>query len=157
MPQIYESRGTFDALVPLLNGEYDGDPVCETFQFVTDNIQGFAKTAAWNSDLYENCITPSYNQGLVVESWLHGDSPLGPTCSPYAVVDVVTLNFGATSFSNYDDHSKWAVGNHTNLVCFSDINRMESQFARNGAGFCFEDAGLWMSMLGVVISTDSNC
>lgn len=163
LPQIYESRGTFGALADLLAGDYNGDPVCETFQLGSAGpvgIVGFAKTAAWNSDLYEGCIAPYFSEGFVVESWLHGDSPLGPTCSPYQVSDVEMLNFGdgQVTFSNYQDHSKWAVSNTDSaVVCFCDINRMESQFARNGAGFCFQDNGLWNAMYEIVDSTDSEC
>ncbi len=171
VPQIYENRGTFDTLTALLEGAYNSNPVCSVFTLTSSNkeIIGFAKTAAWDSDLYEACISAHLDKGFAVESWLHGNSPLGSTCMPYEVTDIMTLSFGVSdtladgtgedgvSFANYEDHSKWAVSNSGQIVCFADINRMESQFARNGAGLCFQDSGLWQAMRAIVNSTDSEC
>lgn len=157
LPQIYESRNTFDALETLLEGGYNGDPVCQFFKMAGASLVGFSKTATWNNDLYEGCIAPEFMQGLTVESWLHGSSPLGASCTPYVVADITDLQYDSTYFSNYDDHSKWAIVESGDYVCFSDINRMGTQYSRNGAAFCFEDSGLWNSLSAAIHDTDSNC
>jgi deoxyribonuclease-2 len=121
----------------LLEGQYNIAPVCK------HSGQIFAKTTAWNDDLYAACITPFYGADCAVESWLHGSDPEGPYCGKQTTVDVQTVQFpGAPSFSTMDDHSKWAVFNDNMTVCFGDINRMLSQYERGGAAVCIKDGAL---------------
>lgn len=163
LPQIYESRGSFPSLDVLLNGGYNGDPVCQHFKLISTAVIVFTKTAAWNQDLYNACIAPTFDQGFAVESWLRGDSPLGPSCETNTVVDVQSVLMGGAAgdaYNSYDDHSKWAISTGSEeqgYVCMSDINRMESQFARNGGAVCFQDAGLWTALNSAIQSTDSDC
>lgn len=163
-PQIYEHRGSFKSLDALINGNYNGNPLCQHIKLISKGgtgVVGFAKNAAWNQDLYDACIAPTFMIGFYVESWLHGKVPVGPSCAPYVVADIqsVQIDFDVV-YSSYSDHSKWAISMASEMsgyVCVSDINRMESQFLRNGGAFCFHDDGLWTSLTSSVRSTNFNC
>jgi hypothetical protein len=103
LPQIYESQYTVvvPAVLQLLEGQYNIAPVCK------HSGQIFAKTTAWNDDLYAACIAPFYGADCAVESWLHGSDPEGPYCGKQTTVDVQTVQFpGAPSFSTMDGPRK---------------------------------------------------
>lgn len=164
LPQIYETEQPLEPILPLeqlLNGFYNSSPVCNITQLSTATL--FAKTAAWNADLYADCIAPALSSSLSVESWQHGDYPEGAACQPavqYNTVDIQTLNYGipsgspSTEFSIMDDHSKWAIAAST-TVCFGDINRVTSQYERNGAAICIEDEQLWKYLSLAIVSQES--
>ncbi len=170
LPQIYEYSINLTATTVSINniieGSYNSTATC--IQIAAAQQQRlFAKTAAWNADLYAACLAPALQQPLTVESWQHGTLE-GPVCQPavpYNTVDVQTVDFGyasgttPTQFSIDDDHSKWAVTatNTGDTVCFSDINRVTTQYERNGGAICIVDAQLWKYMTLAVTSTDSDC
>lgn len=160
LPQIYESELPLIVTEPF-NGFYNSSAVCSIVQLPTATL--FAKTAAWNADLYADCIAPALSSSLSVESWQHGDYPEGPACQPavsYNTVDIQTLNYGipsgsvSTEFSIMDDHSKWAIA-ASPTVCFGDINRVTTQYERNGAAMCIEDALLHKSLQLAIVSQES--
>ena len=161
IPQFYDTQLPPIVSVPF-NGEFNTSPVCIN-KTLSDAVTVFAKTAAWNADLYADCIAPVLSSPLSVESWQHGDYPEGAACQPtvpYNTVDIQTLNFGIpsgsppTTFSIMDDHSKWAIGNIP-IVCFGDINRVTTQYKRNGAAICIEDGQLWKSMTMAILTQES--
>ena len=72
------------------------------------------------------------------------------------VLDIQDVSYpGGLAFSEYNDHSKWAVGLESDWFCASDINRMTTQAARGGAADCFENAELATAMRNAVTSCDS--
>lgn len=90
-------------------------------------------------DLYFDVVAPSLHTALNVETWQHGaSSNLGSWCgqgsaTDYAVYDINYLNLPyGINFSNYDDHSKfavatWPVNQPSNpWVCIGDTNRQVS-------------------------------
>lgn len=113
IPDIYDTRitdNTPSALADLAGGAYSTAAACSSSSFSTQggaNITYFAKSTQWNSELYADCIAPAYKQALAAETWLHGASPCGASCTGYRVYDVKDVSYagGALSFSNYDDHS----------------------------------------------------
>jgi hypothetical protein len=59
------------------------------------------------------------------------------------------------AFTEYNDHSKWAVGLSEGYVCASDINRMTTQFERGGSAFCFKDETLAAALRDAITGADS--
>ena len=168
LPDIFETNYSphihpFPALESLLAGAWDDWATCDTFTIRMDGddtIHGFAKTAAWNDDLYAACLAPQLGTALAAETWTHGAAePAACTPKwPYDVLNIKSFNWAGYSFVNYDDHSKWALplkgSGAEGVVCFSDINRVYSQYARNGAAFCLAAPALW-NALHDATTTDS--
>ncbi|EFO20585.1 deoxyribonuclease II family protein [Loa loa] len=113
----------------------------------------FAKTRAFNKDLYFDLVAPALESSLKTETWQHETSRnrnLHSWCRKYSsfkVLDVkkVILPFNIT-FPNAFDHSKFAVATldaHKVLmpwICIGDINRQESQLLRAGGTMCFANS-----------------
>ncbi len=146
-PHIYETGGDFSsfpsAVGNLANGEWRADPICQqtAVQFGGLVATVFAKTPAWNADLWSACVSPALQSNLWVESWLRG-SEEGPSCQGvWQTLDVQNLAWGSTTWKSYDDHSKWAYAQNTTspTLCIGDINRMTTQFERAGGAICFSD------------------
>jgi len=161
VPGIYDSRvsvGTPAALLALADGAFSAAPVCDSISFETVggvNITYFAKSTQWNNELYSQCVAPALQTSLLVESWIRGSAE-GPSCNGATTVnDVQSLSYpGGLAFTEYDDHSKWAISIDATLFCASDINRMTTQFERGGGAYCFESA-LAQSMASVITKTDT--
>ena len=113
----------------------------------------FAKTPAWNADLWSDCVAPALQSDLWVESWLRG-SEEGPACNmQWKTLDVQNLAWG---WSESSDHSKWAVALNTTAptLCIGDINRMTTQCARAGGAVCWETS-LKAAFNGAVTATNT--
>ncbi|KAL3989973.1 Deoxyribonuclease II family protein [Acanthocheilonema viteae] len=110
----------------------------------------FAKTHAFDKDLYFDLVAPTLKSSLKTETWQHEtlrNKNLKSWCrkqSPYKVLDVkkVTLPFNI-SFPNALDHSKFAVAIFDAgkvplpWICIGDINRQRRQLLRAGGTMCF--------------------
>jgi deoxyribonuclease-2 len=157
-PQIYDTGGPLEstsvAFQALATGEWRGDAICE--RTAIGPLTLFAKTSAWNADLWSACVAPALESDLWVESWLRG-SEEGPACSgQWKTLDVESLawDWSETSsnlrgykpihlspnWSEQSDHSKWAVAPNATLptLCIGDINRMTTQYARAGGAVCWQ-------------------
>ena len=163
VPSIYDQRiqPTDPAsLQQLAAGAASTDPMCATFSFQTPanrNITLFTKSTQWDNELYAECIAPTLQESLVVESRVHGSAE-GPACNTLSVLDIKGLALpDADPFSEYDDHSKWALAASaaSSWICPSDINRMTSQFARGGSAFCWKEPTLAAALRTAITSTDS--
>ena len=67
--------------------------------------------------------------------------------------NVITIQIDEEiSWERTYDHSKYCLSekDQHNLVCFSDMNRMESQRNRGGAAFCLQKANVWKAMKKLV-------
>jgi deoxyribonuclease-2 len=143
-PQIYDTGGDLAAtpasFQALATGTWRADATCEQTNPVTlagTPLTVFAKTPAWNADLWANCVAPALSSDLWVESWLRG-SEEGPACNgQWHTLDVQSLSWG---WVEHDDHSKWAVALNATAptLCVGDINRMTTQYARAGGTVCWE-------------------
>jgi deoxyribonuclease-2 len=163
VPGIYDARVSAKTPAPLAalaDGAFSTSAVCDFVSFETVggvNITYFSKSTQWNNELYAECVAPALQTSLYVESWIRGSAE-GPACSgAQKVYDVQGVSYpGGLAFSEYDDHSKWAVGSEgSDLFCASDINRMTTQFARGGGAYCWVDAGLAGAVTGSISSADS--
>jgi deoxyribonuclease-2 len=161
VPDIYDSRVTASApasLQALANGAISLDPVCTNTTVPTSGgleLAYYTKSTQWNNELYAACIAPNEQTPLLVESWIRGSAE-GPSCGAEPVLDVRNVSYPTgIAFSEYNDHSKWAVSSTSDLVCASDINRMTTQYKRGGSAFCFHDATLAASLRSAAIVTDA--
>ncbi len=157
IPNIYDSScvgseclGNFANVIA---GEYNTSAICTQWE-LHNLYMMFQKTTQWGKDLWADCVGIYYRNNLQVESWIHGNA-IGPTCWPFNTVDISTLDFLGHAFSEYNDHSKWAIGDSP-LVCFGDINRMTTQYTRGGGSFCWSDRDLW-NILSKGITSANQC
>lgn len=166
VPSVYDSRISGDApagLAVLAGGAFRTDPVCDSTAFSTAgglNVTYFAKSTQWNNELYAACVAPALQTSLAVESWIRGSAE-GPACPAGGGVDVLDVSGvsypGGLAFTEYNDHSKWAVATDSGAdwFCPADINRMTTQFQRGGSGYCFKNGGLAAAMRAAITGTDS--
>lgn len=158
-PDVYDSNypNAPTYINNLINGKYDDTKICGSYN-LNSAVTQFYKSKDFGADLYNDCIGLHYNSSLEVESWVHGNDPVGPECGTnndnLSTLDVQQVQFTNDNWSIWDDHSKWAVG-QSPLVCFGDINRMQSQYVRGGGAMCFQNSALWNAMNSIVASTDS--
>ncbi len=146
-PNIYEFsltdeiKNTYSNITSLTQDHYSEESIC-AYHPIT-SVKGiehivFGKSKEWNNDLWSACVSPFLQTNLSVESWIRG-SAIGPSCDTYEVTDVKYVNFpNFQSWSEYDDHSKWATSNDGLWTCHGDINRMTTQFQRGGGGICYK-------------------
>lgn len=152
-PNIYDVGATpsvSTAVQSLAAGEFKTDPVCSVVDLTLPGMEAtlFGKTPAWNADLWSACVAPKMGVDLAVESWLRG-SEVGPVCNgPEWTVDVEEVDYGGGfTWSEYNDHGKWAVAAPTlgeravdpngTIFCIGGINRMTTQYARAGGAVCW--------------------
>lgn len=144
-PRVYDGSLPSPALpTPLIDCSYIP---------VGDRIV-IAKPSIYQVDIWSTCIAGHFSTDLQVISWVHGTTD-GPSCGQTDTVDIseITYPFGE-SYSNYDNHAKWGVGTSP-LVCFGDLNRVESQMQRSGAVLCWKDLEIYNSLTAIVASTNS--
>lgn len=152
IPSIYEAAITNAVatqapnISALIKGKTSSAAICANHTLSTQAGKIFSfytKSTQWNKDLWYSCIAPSLKKDLLVESWIRG-SAIGPSCSgSYQVYDVQAVDFSedpSFSWSEYNDHSKWAVSTDGEITCVGDINRMTTQYVRGGGAICFKGA-----------------
>jgi len=135
----------------------------KTIQFTLSsrlNIVGFFKNPYYESGfIFENVMVPFLQDSLLVESW--GRPYQAPSCDiagGYQTENIKTIqlcNDEEGSWTDVDDHSKWAITKTKKYVCSGDMNRMTSQDLRGGSFFCFEDTNFWSLLNGIIRSVDS--
>ena len=155
-PQIYDSQLSkaneqkYVYIKELIEGKYSKEPECVVRPFTSQagglSFKVYAKTGAWNNDLYAGCVTPEQDDTLWVESWIRGSAE-GPFCplSKHDTLDIKSLDFAlgeGSAWRESQDHSKWAITKNKHMVCMGDINRMTTQYSRGGGTTCFEDPKL---------------
>jgi deoxyribonuclease II len=146
-------------LTALFNGYYSREPICtqQTFQTVGGMIfNTFEKSTQWNSALWDNCVAPFYQTGLIVQSWLQG-SRMGANCSGSVSIQDITSVWFSQEFSwkNPNDHSKWAVSQSKQVVCMGDINRVYAQAMRGGGAVCLSEPNYVQALVTAHIQTDA--
>ena len=112
----------------------------------------FAKAGKANVDLYESIISPYYNDGMLLQTW---GRPYEQNFCPsggyqYANENINEIQIGKYWWYGYYDHSKWGIGINTQMVCYSDINRMYSQWVRGGGAVCTLNTGLYNYMSKII-------
>ncbi len=146
-------------LTAMIHGAYSTQPLCihDSFQTVGGmKFTTFTKSTQWNRALWDDCIVPYTQSGLIVQSWLQGHA-IGANCSgPYSITDVQSIKFSQEcSWTNQHDHSKWALSVDHSFACFGDINRVESQALRGGGAICLTEPNYVAALSDAIITTDS--
>lgn len=161
-PFIYSSKlpsniaTEFPLLSKVIAGEYQKlEPYTSTVPFQSAHgafFMHFAKAGNFGKDLYFDLVAPTLHVALFVETWQHGSSTspnINSTCLPPNIYQVfnaknISLPYNI-SFTNYWDHSKYAVATMVNgampmpWICIGDINRQEHQLVRGGGTMCLLD------------------
>lgn len=166
-PHIYNSvispglATQYKNISALIQGGYSKAAICSYQTLATVGGMAFdlfAKSTQWNKDLWDACVAPAYKSDVLVESWIRGSAE-GPDCptSGYDTLDVQGLDFGFVngSWSETQDHSKWGLAINASRVCFGDINRMTTQYARGGGTACWEDSYMAKVLHAAVTGMDS--
>lgn len=160
-PNIYDVGATpsvSTAVQALAAGEIKTDPVCSVADLALPGMGAtlFGKTPAWNADLWSACVAPKMGVDLAVESWLRG-SEVGPVCNgPEWTVDVEEVDYGGGfTWSEYNDHGKWAVDPNGTIFCIGGINRMTTQYARAGGAVCWHTP--LAAVFAVAITSQGSC
>ena len=147
-PHVYDSAvaaGTGGNVTALATGAFANPATCAGLDFAVGStmVTVFAKTPAWNADLWAGCVAPALRTDLWVESWIRGSAEGANCTGGYDVLDVQAVAFTTSSndgsWTEYNDHSKWAVSPTGEAICFGDINRMTTQYSRGGAAYCMRD------------------
>ena len=104
---------------------------------------------------YDTTMRESYNDNFYVRTWSR------PSLAPaqfdkYNLVNVLEVKYDSFFYGENKEHSKWAIANEKNIVCFSDLNHCESQSDRGGNIVCFENNKLHNIMKNAIITTDEN-
>ena len=102
---------------------------------------------------YDTTLGFEYNDNFFVRTWTR------PSLCPsihgkYNIINVLTVGFGSYTINSSGEHSKWAVAETKNIVCFSDLNHTTSQIKRGGHIVCFENKVLHDFMLKSIKETD---
>ena len=103
---------------------------------------------------YDITIREAYNDDFYVRTWSR------PSLAPaqydtYNLVNVLEVKFGSYSYPITKEHSKLPIYENKNIVCFGDLNHVESQKDRGGHIVCFENDKLHSIMKNAIVSTDS--
>jgi deoxyribonuclease-2 len=120
------------------------------------SFTAFAKSWAWNDELYESLVAPKFNADFYTETWQNGRGKVGSYCHgkqyDFDVMNVQSVNFPGHNFDETQDHSKWAVSANKgdNYFCVGDINRQEGQFNRGGGTICITSKSFADQMNDVV-------
>lgn len=148
-PYVYESRVMYpnSNITYLINKEKPYYPL-ETisYHFVENSKEFtyFAKNAAFNKNIWQSLIAPELKDGLWVESW--GRPYSDPFCAPtyaYEVLNIKNITFEGYFWKGTQDHSKWALTITKDVVCYGDLNMMDSQDDRGGGAICLSDSQLY--------------
>ncbi len=141
-PSVYE--GSLPSPTPLLN--------CISHSFGSYLLT--AKSATYDVDIWSSCVSPYFSSNLQVISWVHG--PLdGPSCATLQTTDILQISYPfGVSYLNYDNHAKWGIGTYP-LVCFGDLNRVETQAVRAGAVLCWKNTQLYESLQSIIQQTST--
>uniref|UniRef100_A0A336KUV8 CSON000594 protein n=1 Tax=Culicoides sonorensis TaxID=179676 RepID=A0A336KUV8_CULSO len=159
--QVYSSRlpvnlrSSFPNAVQLL----DGVNVLTLVSAKGVSFRSFAKSSAFNRDLYQDLVAPSLGVDISVESWKFGTNFLSTNCTTQnKVYTIARLEIAESDyrFSTFRDHSKWAVSttSDTNWICIGDINRFESQFKRGGGTVCQNSKPIADAYRRIIVEAD---
>ena len=102
---------------------------------------------------YDTTIRETYKDHFYVRTWSR------PSLAPalydtYNLVNVLEVKCGDYSYGTNKEHSKWAIAKSKNIVCFGDVNHVESQKNRGGHIVCFFNANLHNIMKRFIVYTD---
>ncbi|KAI3380532.1 hypothetical protein SNEBB_010543 [Seison nebaliae] len=113
-----------------------------------DEFHLISKNKLFHFDIYQLFfnITQQFSSFpiLFVESWRNGKGNFNSSCYEpnHKIIEIDSLHFTnlpKLSYSTHHDHSKWAVSDQTNHICFADMNRQMEQLNRGGGMICWRN------------------
>jgi deoxyribonuclease-2 len=161
-PNVYASRilqqnSNISLLVN--NRSISSSPFFSGFSFLTPGgfeFRYFSKSGASNLDIYEQVISPYYQDGFMCETWGRPwEADFCPPSYKYKNLNIDEISIGNYWWTSYYDHSKWAIGITNPIVCYSDMNRMTSQWVRGGGSLCIFNQQLYDYHKSITTKYDS--
>ena len=114
------------------------------------NFTYVSKNSESNLLIWDDILTYYFQTGLLVESW--GRPYSRPNCAQKQTLNIKEISVSGETWKSTQDHSKWAVGQNSDLLCFGDMNRMDSQLKRGGGTLCVKNSNLYMQFLSTIKS-----
>lgn len=103
---------------------------------------------------YDTTLRQAYGDHIYVRTWSRPS--LAPSLyDSYNLINVLDVKFGSYQYGSTKEHSKWAITQNKNIVCFSDLNHTESQKERGGHIVCFQNDKLHNIMKGAIINSEA--
>lgn len=103
----------------------------------------------YNSSIFEDGLNNMLNSRIVAETW--GRPIDAPWCGSPSTGNANTIVYSPQlSWTQTQDHSKWAYAVDNNYSCFGDMNRMSSQWTRGGAFYCIDNPLLNIALKKIV-------
>ena len=103
---------------------------------------------------YDTTLRENYFDDFYVRTW--SKPQLAPAqYDTYSLNNVLEVKFDSYSYEITKEHSKWAVAANKNIVCFGDLNHVDSQKNRGGHIVCFENEKLHEIMKNSIVATDT--
>lgn len=168
-PSIFDSylnadlEGAYPHMKDLVDGtRHDGDRVAELLVGQTV-MTSFAKSNDWGRDLYEDLVSPYFDQGFLWETWRRTPKMesfcAGQDSHEYDARNIEYISFPdspAFTWHYTKDHAKWGLSTDSDnpLVCVGGINRMYSQRKRGGGTVCVANRGFYNAMHALVQEAD---
>ena len=117
-------------------------------------IKAIFKHHSINGSIFEDGLTRYLSVSpIMAETWMRPFEPAW--CSEdYEVKNVKQIKIEDYTWFEADDHSKWVLANQ-DFFCLGDMNRMQSQWKRGGAFYCFNDLSLIRAIQGIIVESDS--
>lgn len=116
------------------------------------NFTYLSKNSESNLLIWDDILTFHFQTGLLVESW--GRPYSKPKCIQKQTLNIKEISTSTSTWKSTQDHSKWAVGQSSDLLCFGDMNRMDSQLKRGGGALCVKDSNIYLQFLSIIKSIE---
>jgi deoxyribonuclease-2 len=107
---------------------------------LTDTISHFAKSPHYHVDMYSDILAVQYPVEWYVETWIRGHHIEQKRL--YPIFEIKSITFKDTTYTESQDHSKWAVSKDCAYYSIGDLNRMTSQYVRGGGSFMCKDENI---------------
>jgi deoxyribonuclease-2 len=126
------------------------------------SFTAFAKMNKFDNALYEELVASEFKTNLYTETWQNGVGKMPSWCGggthKYAVENIKTVNFPGKTWTESQDHSKWAIAekltSSKGIFCVGDINRQTGQYNRGGGTICINDLSLAKQVEAVIGDTE---
>lgn len=118
------------------------------------NWTSFTKSPYLQNQVWEDDITPHYNQDFLVQSWGRPYSTSICNGRDNKTSNIETMSYQGYGWRDTQDHAKWGVSAKGEVCCIGDLNRMDSQEYRGGTIACIEDAGLCKAFKSLIKTDD---
>lgn len=119
----------------------------------------FAKSGGFHGELYTDLVASHFKRDFYAETWQNGKGKIPTWCQgskhDHTVENVEHVSLpGGETFSETDDHSKWAVSMDGKVFCVGDINRQVGQTHRGGGTICIESPQFAKQMLDSIVDEE---